>query len=532
MASSVGGAVMTPGLRVRRNEKAITLAAAGLILAVAALLPLFALVVEVLGLGADGLRLWAESRTWLLLGRSLALSTSVTVTALAIGCPLGVLLGRTDVAGRRAAWLLHAFAIFLPPFLPALGWFHIFGRHGLLGSNATATLFFSHVGLVAVLSLTFAPVVTSLVALGVMGVDPSLEEAGRTCARPWRVATRILWPAVWPATALAAIVVFALALSELGVPMFLRVDVFQTAVFARLGGIDYAPGEAIALVLPLVPVAIALLGLERRFAGQRCFEVLGLRTHSRLPLPLRRWRLPATIVCWTAALFSVAPVVSLAIRAAKGAGFRDVFHWARFAPINGLLAATVAASIILVSGVVIGHAVARRSRAARWLDALAVLAFVTPASVLGVGIIAVWNHPATRIIYGTLAILVVGFVARYAVVGVRVFASVVAQMQVHLEEAAAAAGAGYGRRLTRIVLPLGARGAAFAWLLAVVFCLRDLETAVLFYPPGQEPLTVRIFTLEANGPESLVAALAMLQVAITAAVLLVGVPLLRQKAPA
>lgn len=523
---------MMPGLWVRRNEQAVTLAAAGIVLAVAALLPIFALVVELLGVGADGMRLWGESRTWALLGRSLVLSTIVTALALAIGSPLGVLLGRTDVAGRRAAWLLHAFAMFLPPFLPALGWFHIFGRHGLLGSDATAMLFFSQIGLVAVLSLTFAPVVTSLVALGVIGVDPSLEEAGRTSARPWRVATRIVWPAAWPATALAAIVVFALALSELGVPMFLRVDVFQTAVFARLGGIDYAPGEAIALVLPLVPVAIALLGLERRFAGRRCFEVLGLRTHSRLPLPLGRWRLPATVVCWAAVLFSIAPVVSLAIRAARGVGFSAVFQWARYAPINGLVAATVAASVILLAGVVIGHAIARRSRAARWLDALAVLTFVTPASVLGVGIIAVWNRPSTRIIYGTLAILVVGFVARYAVVGVRVFASVVAQIQVHLEEAAAAAGASYGRRLTRIVLPLGARGAAFAWLLAAVFCLRDLETAVLFYPPGQEPLTVRIFTLEANGPESLVAALALLHVAITAAALAVGLPLLRKKAPA
>lgn len=523
---------MALGLRIARNQKAILLAAAGATLGVAAFLPQLALVVDGLGAGVDGLRLWIDLRTWLLLGHTVILSAIVTAIALAIGIPLGVLLGRTDVAGRWIALLLHAFAMFLPPFLLALGWFHVFGRHGLIGSYASASVLFSEFGVICILGVTFAPVVTSLVALGVTGVDPSLEEAARTCARPWRVVTRILLPAARPAVILAAIVVYAMTFSELGVPMFLRVEVFQTAVFARLGGVDYAPGEAVALLLPLVPVSIAMLILEGRFAGRKSFSVLGLRLQSRPPLPLRRWRVPCTIVCWLAALISIAPILSLGVRAARGGGFRVAAEWVRFAPINGLIAATTAASIILFAGVIIGHAVARRSIAARWFDALAVLAFVTPAAVLGVGIITVWNHPATRFIYGTLAILVVGFVARYSVVGVRVFASVVTQIPVHLETAAAAAGAGYCRRLTSIVLPLGARGAAFAWLLAVVFCLRDLETAVLFYPPGREPLTVRIFTLEANGPEAVVAALGVFHVGVTAAVLAVGFLLLRRKAPA
>jgi iron(III) transport system permease protein len=91
-----------------------------------------------------------------------------------------------------------------------------------------------------------------------------------------------------------------------------------------------------------------------------------------------------------------------------------------------------------------------------------------------------------------------------------------------LEDAAAAAGAGAFRRLGRIVLPLNARGVLGGWLLALVFCLRDLETAVLFYPAGREPLTVRLFTLEANGRPAVVAALAVAQVAMTAAVLGLG----------
>ncbi|MEW6270640.1 MAG: hypothetical protein AB1689_15255, partial [Thermodesulfobacteriota bacterium] len=63
---------------------------------------------------------------------------------------------------------------------------------------------------------------------------------------------------------------------------------------------------------------------------------------------------------------------------------------------------------------------------------------------------------------------------------------------------------------------------------AFVFALRDLETPVLFYPPGGEPLTVRIFTLEANAPTAVVAALATVQVVVTALVLVVGGAALRR----
>jgi iron(III) transport system permease protein len=47
-----------------------------------------------------------------------------------------------------------------------------------------------------------------------------------------------------------------------------------------------------------------------------------------------------------------------------------------------------------------------------------------------------------------------------------------------------------------------------AWLLAFVFCIRDVETSALLYPPGGEPLSVRLFTLEANGPPAVVSAMA------------------------
>lgn len=524
MAAAVG---WTLGRALRRREQPLSLMLAAAALVAASLTPLATLVAREGGAWRAAPLFLAATGAWILLIRTLLLAAAVTLLALALGVPVGVLVGRTDARGREAAWRLHLFPVFLPPFVLALGWFHLFGVSGLLGSPLTSRLLFSEAGCVLVLALAFAPIASSLVALGLQAADPALEEAARVTAGPLRTVARILLPAAAPAWSFAAIVIFTLAFSELGVPLFLRVDTYPAAVFARLGGIDYAPGEALALALPLVPLALALGGLERRFAGARSYAVLGLRSGRAGRLPLGRWRSAASSALSVVAVVSIAPIAALAWRAAAGGGFAEVGAWTGGAPANSLWSSAAAATIIVAIGLVVGHAAARRLPGAALLDGAAVLAFVAPAALLGVGLITLWNRPGLQWVYGTAAILVVGYVARYALVGVRTIGVLVAQTPAHLEEAAAATGAGFVRRLLRILVPLHARGIGFAWLLAVVFCLRDLETAVLYYPPGGEPFTVRLFTLEANGSEPVVAALAAVQVVITAAVLALGGLVLR-----
>jgi iron(III) transport system permease protein len=185
--------------------------------------------------------------------------------------------------------------------------------------------------------------------------------------------------------------------------------------------------------------------------------------------------------------------------------------------------------LITAAGTVDGWGLARRRFGARALDALTVFSFVMPAAVLGVGLIAAWNRPATQLVYSGPAILVIGYLARYAVIGARPIFAAVSQTSSHLEDAAAVAGGGFARRFARIVVPIHGRALAAACVLAMVFCLRDFETAVLYYPPGGEPLTVRIFTLEANGPPAVVAALAIIHASVTAVVLAGGIALVGRR---
>ena len=513
---------------LKRAEEPLALGLVGAVLIVASLLPFVFLVVGLVRAPAElsaGMALLGSREPWFVFLRSVVSALAVALASVLVGVPLGLLLGCTDVRGRKAALILHAFPMFLPPFLLALGWFFLFGKSGLWGSEHSSSALFSLGGSVAVEALVFTPIITSLVALALQRIDPSLVEAARVAARPGRVATRILLPLAWPAAALGALVVFALSLSELGVPMFLRVRAYTAAVFARLGAVQYAPGEALVLTLPMLIVSLALLAMERRLIGPRSFAVLGLRAGEATVLPLGKWRPLGTIVAWAVALATLVPLVGLAWRARTGiAALQD---WIGSGLQNSIVPAAIAATLLIGIAVVLGRAIALGRAGATALDALMVLAFVTPAAVLGVGLIGVWNRPATQTIYGSLAIIVIGFVARYAVLPTRTFAIAVAQASPHLEESARVQGAWFLRRLLRIVVPLHARAIAAAWLLAFVSCLRDLETTILFYPAGSAPLTVRIITLEANGPEPVVAALALVHVLVVAAALVAGALALR-----
>jgi iron(III) transport system permease protein len=508
----------------RRAQRPIIVSAALLGLALCVLPPLLEVGRELAGTSAS-LRLLANRQLWWLLARSLLLSAGVTIAAVVLGVPLGALFARAELPGRLPLFGAHLSIVFLPPFLPALGWFHIFGRQGLLGSDVTADALFSLLGVGCVLTACFVPIVSAFTALGISGVDASLEDAGVLCSSPLQTATRVLVPCAAPVISLAALLVFALAFSELGVPMFASVDVYPTVVFARLGGMNFAPGEAAVFMLPLVLIAGALAVVERRFAGRRALAVLGgMRTPERALFGFRPLLLVGALL---AALFSLTPIAALVATSVLDAGSADLRYWMAEAPYNSLASSAAAAVITLGFAVVLGGELFRRARWGVWSDALAMLAFLMPASILGIGLIGIWNRPATSWLYGSLGIVVIGFVARYSAVALRTYAAVLVQVPASLDDAARVAGVSYIGRLA-LLLRMTSRGAVGTFLITLLFALRDVETAILYYPPGGQPLTVRIFTLEANGPPAVVSALAALHVGLTWVAVASGALLIRR----
>ncbi len=88
-------------------------------------------------------------------------------------------------------------------------------------------------------------------------------------------------------------------------------------------------------------------------------------------------------------------------------------------------------------------------------------------------------------------------------------------------------GAPWLARLRHIIVPAALPGVVAAWIVAFIFCLRDVGASLLVCPAGADPLSVRIFTLMANGSPSLISAACVSLIAINLAMLGVLAHLLR-----
>jgi iron(III) transport system permease protein len=133
--------------------------------------------------------------------------------------------------------------------------------------------------------------------------------------------------------------------------------------------------------------------------------------------------------------------------------------------------------------------------------------------------IALWNRPATAVLYSSGAMIIFGYLAQYSALTTRIIVATLATIPTALEDAAQVVGAPWLARLGCVVLPAAMPGIVAAWILAFIFCLRDTGASMLVYPAGGDPLPVRIFALMANGAPGLISAACVILIAINLSML-------------
>ena len=175
---------------------------------------------------------------------------------------------------------------------------------------------------------------------------------------------------------------------------------------------------------------------------------------------------------------------------------------------RSVLYSAVAATILMSLGFLLGHFMAGGRQ--RVLNALTLMLFALPGTVLSIGLIRLWNTPSTWFIYATPALVIVGYIAQYCAVTTRLSRAGLMLIPTSLDEAARLSGAMWARRLFRISIPLSTRTLVCAWLAAYILCLRDVPIALMTAPPGDDPLPARILTLMANGAPRMIASLCLI----------------------
>ncbi len=541
----------SPPLALRQDTA--TLALLAVVVAALSVTPLLRLVWEAVApagvlSGTAFERVWSSPAAWRALRNSLETSLGATALALVAGTAVALLTSLTDIRGRHALIFVFVMPLIIAPQVMALAWLQVSGPSspllamlGLAPPLGARNPLYSREGIILLLAVEYAPLVFLTLRAGLRALPRELIEAALSAGAGNRaVVAGIVLPLMTPTLLAGAALVFVSCLGNFGVPAFLGIPggylTLPTLIYQRLSGLGPGALSEVA-VLSMVIGAIALGGilLQEAMLRRRDYRVSGLAAPAR-PFALGRWRLPIEIALWSVTLLAVAlPILGLVATAltpaygvrlsaatASAANFAYVVfehQAARRALVNSFTLSAAAALIITAFSVALAYFVVwRRSALLRWLNLAAELPYALPGVVLSIACILLFLKPLPLVglsLYNTIWILLVAYLARFLVLGLRPVVSGYHQLDRAIEEAAQVAGAGFLRRLATIILPVMAPVAAAGAILVFLTAFNELTLSALLWSSGAETLGVVVFSFEQGGETPAAAALSVLTILIT-----------------
>jgi iron(III) transport system permease protein len=485
------------------------------------------------------------------LKNSLVLGAWTGLFSLMIGVSLAWAVSRTDVPFKPLIQLTASLSYLSPPFLTAIAFVYLFSPNaGLINVLMRDVLdlpfltfnVFSMPGLVLVTVMHTFPFVFLLASSALLSVDASYEEAAQILgASKIRTALTITAPLVAPAILSGTLLAFVNAIALFGSQAILglpgRIVTLPTRIYALF---DYPPeyGLASALSLLFIVITVVALYLQRAFLARRSYVTLagkGARPQLMSLGPIR-WAVfgfvvltfIVAIILPYSTLLAVSFSKSWGLDFWKGLTFAN-YHFILFeynvtqrAILNSLGLATVAATIAVLLGAIISWIDLRtRIPGRKLLDYAALIPLGLPGIVVAVALIQFWLAMPLAL-YGTLTILLLAYVGRYVPLGVRAANSSLRQIDPSLEESAQILGASWMTTMREVTLPLIRPGLFAGWLLVFVPVVQELSASILLFSSSSITLAVAVYNLYETGYIEPVAALAIINMIIIGAAILVA----------
>ena len=311
-------------------------------------------------------------------------------------------------------------------------------------------------GLVIVTVMHTFPFVYLLASSALQSVDASYEEAAQILgASKLRTAFAITGPLVAPAVLSGTLLAFVNAIALFGSQAIIglpgRIVTLPTRIYALF---DYPPeyGLASALSLVFVLLTVGALYLQRSFLAKRSYVTLGGKGSrpQLMELGIFRWVVFgfAVIIFVIAILAPYLTLIAVSFSKSWGLEFWKNLTLANYkfilleynvtqrAILNSLLLATIAATLAVFLGVVMGWIDLRtRIPGRKVLDYASLIPLGLPGIVVAVALIQFWLAMPVAL-YGTLTILLLAYVGRYLPLGVRAANASLRQVDPSLEESA------------------------------------------------------------------------------------------------
>ncbi|GDY13903.1 ABC transporter permease [Planctomycetota bacterium] len=473
---------------------------------------------------------------------ALGIASVTTVACLAIALPLAWIAARYRFAGRGVAEALLLAPLILPPFVGAIGFVQVLGRHGALNALLVGLGIVAPgqeidwlgdhrlAAVVAIEALHLYPFLYLTTTAALARLDPALVEAARAAgAGPLTVWRRVLLPLLAPGLFAGASVVFVWSFTELGTPLMLGFDRhLAVQIFNGLAEVE-KNRLPFAQVVVMLTLAALIYGIGQGIFGRRA-DALGKGASAPWPTVALRgwWAVAAASPFVVVIILAAAPHAAVALLSFSGEWYGTVLprwfttdHYAQALAhphvVPGILNSLLYAGAATVLAGSLGAAIAWiavRARPFGWqgLDLLAMLPLAVPGLIIAFGTLVLGVLLASVPVLGPIIdprqnptlLLICAYAVRRVPYVVRAVAAGLQQTPVALEEAAAACGAGPWLRLTRIVLPLIAASLAAGMLLTFSFSMLEVsDSLVIAQKRDFWPITRVLYSLTeilGNGP--------------------------------
>ncbi|MCR5815225.1 MAG: iron ABC transporter permease [Desulfovibrio sp.] len=485
-------------------------------------------------------RIYTYDLNWTALSNTLVTALLAMVFGVLIAFPLAWLVGRTNLYGRRFFRTLFLMTYMVPPYVGAMAWLRLLNpRVGtlnlwlmdVLGLAEAPFNIYSISGLVWVLTCFYYPYAFITISRAMENMDPSLEEAARISgASPFKTLMTVTLPIMLPSIVAAALLVFISAASCYGIPSIIgapgQIDTVTTRIidYVYVGSAE-GLSDATSLAVSLMFLANLVLWASTFLCGKKqYFTVSGKSTRPNM-VDLGRWRLPLTLlVVLFAVVVIVLPFVTVALTSitqnlGKPLGL-DNFT-GRFWTIlvtrkgildtatNSLIAASVAATAGMVIACVMAWLLTRtRAKGRRIPDFLITLGSSTPSVVIALGLIMTMSGRFGINIYNTLTIMIIAYMVKYQLMGMRTVVSAMTQIHPSLEEAAQISGAVWTRCFWDVTLPLIAPSVVAGWFLIFMPSFYELTMSTLLYSVNTKTIGYELYTYQTYHSQQTASAIA------------------------
>ena len=454
-----------------------------------------------------------------------AFATMILGTLLAF--PLAWLVGRTNLYGKKFFRSLFVLTYMVPPYVGAMAWLRLCNPNVGTMNQWLRTLFnlsdqpgplniYSLPGLIWVLTTFYYPYAFITISRAMEKMDPSLEEASRISgAPPLKTLFTVTLPMMMPSIISGALLVFVCAASCYGIPSIIgspgRVHTVTTRIVEYVSLDQQSLNDATGMAIFLMVIAIIILFISDFILAKRQYITVSGKSVRPATVDLRSWRIPLTILV---SLFAILVILipfatifstSFKVDVGKGMFAAENFTWANWETVfgrietvnclkNSLVYGAVTATVGICIACVMSYLLQRtRVRGRKLPDFLITLGSGTPSVVIALGLIMTMKGNFGVNIYNTAYIMIVAYLIKYMMMGMRTVVSAMSQIHVSLEECSQVAGATWTRTMFKITGPLIFPSIAAGWFLIFIPSFYELSMTTLLYSSTTKTIGFQLY---------------------------------------